>query len=309
MTREPWFRRQLAKFGELTWSDDLGVRLTPSEVGRVSKGQCLLLPRPPVLRTPTSDGIADGGRERTLVSDEEDDSPLLALPNELLVHIGSYLDSPRDVARLAAACRRLRDISSDNGIWRALAQRRWGHTRALRALTRSEAAAPPSVLPPRPVVQVPSDAIGGGLGAAVRLSPGSPKSPPPSGLAFTAPTVPRTYPGAMQTTGGTHETDDEADGEADWRRLYRVNHLVARAGGVVRRIAWNARIAEDSNDHASVRSHFGGRPLLRRGEATPTCGRCDRPLTFFVQVALNELPAQEVLNARFGDGPSVSLVF
>ena len=57
----------------------------------------------------------------------------------------------------------------------------------------------------------------------------------------------------------------------------------------VTRPAWLPQTEPGEGDPAA--SRFGGRPLLAVGEDWPRCGKCGGPLTLFVQLDLDALPA------------------
>ena len=65
-----------------------------------------------------------------------------------------------------------------------------------------------------------------------------------------------------------------------------------------RRPAWRPRVID--GESGSAGSKFGGIPWLAAGEDWPVCGACGRPLPFFFQLDLAEVPP--ALAGRFGSG-------
>src|SRR5262245_42089920 len=65
-----------------------------------------------------------------------------------------------------------------------------------------------------------------------------------------------------------------------------------------KRSAWKPVVKKGDGDLTS--SKFSGVPWLAAGEAWPTCSACAKPLQLFLQLDLDELPAE--LKGRFGKG-------
>jgi uncharacterized protein YwqG len=81
------------------------------------------------------------------------------------------------------------------------------------------------------------------------------------------------------------QTDDLLTKLAPWRERHQ-------------RAAWKPQVLAKEPD--SPVSKFGGRPWLKPDEGWLTCGSCNQPLTFFLQLDLEALPS--ALNAHFGFG-------
>ena len=73
---------------------------------------------------------------------------------------------------------------------------------------------------------------------------------------------------------------------------------VMNAIGHLKQSAWKPITQEGDGDRKS--SKFGGMPWLNADESYPSCPCCHKPLRFFFQLNLQDLP--ENLNQRFGSG-------
>ena len=68
--------------------------------------------------------------------------------------------------------------------------------------------------------------------------------------------------------------------------------------GYLKRKAWKPLVKEGDGDLKS--SKFGGKPWLNSDEDWPTCPNCSKPMRFFLQINLEEIPSQ--LEGKFGKG-------
>ena len=73
---------------------------------------------------------------------------------------------------------------------------------------------------------------------------------------------------------------------------------VMNAIGHLKQSAWKPITQEGDGDRK--RSKFGGMPWLNSDETWPNCSCCNKPLRFFFQLNLQELPKK--LNQKFGAG-------
>jgi len=63
---------------------------------------------------------------------------------------------------------------------------------------------------------------------------------------------------------------------------------------------WIPRVNVEPGDAGPLASKYAGIPWLAEGESWPVCGSCHRPMEFFLQVNLSELP--DDAQKRFGTG-------
>ena len=67
---------------------------------------------------------------------------------------------------------------------------------------------------------------------------------------------------------------------------------------VLRRPFWFP--VTQKGESAPTGSQYGGLPWLRENESSPLCGVCERPMHFFLQLNMQELPAE--VKGKYGSG-------
>lgn len=77
----------------------------------------------------------------------------------------------------------------------------------------------------------------------------------------------------------------------------KLTQLKQKLSGV-RRSAWKPIVQEGDGDLTA--SKFAGKPWLSADETWPTCPNCQKPMQFFLQLNLDQLPKS--LNGKFGSG-------